>query len=233
MSVSPEPSEPALRSDAEANRQRILGAARDLLAERGVDISLKDIAERAGVGVATVYRRFPTLDDLFNTLFQESLAGLEQNFLDALAAPDAWLGFTDYLERSFAIIAKNRGFWILATRGSSRYRSIAPGKELFWRHVPLLIERAKATGKLRADFSPADILVIQVALSAAIDFATDETLGVARRLFGLILDGIPRQRRAPSPLGRESPSQAQVSRAMDAWLYKNSRPRPVGGSEGS
>jgi AcrR family transcriptional regulator len=225
MAIPAAPTGPALRSDAEANRQRILAAARELLAERGVGIGLKDIALRAGLGVGTVYRRFPSIDDLFDTLFRESLAELGQHYVDALACPDAWLGFTWYLERSFAMIAKNRGFWILATRGSSRYRGVTPGKELFWRHVPTLIDRAKATGKLRADFGAADVLAIQVALSTVLDFSTDETAGVARRLLGLVLDGIPAQRRAPTSLEADAPSDEQISRAMDAWLYQNSRPR--------
>src|SRR6058998_191476 len=60
-----------LRKDAERNRQRILDAARELFAERGLGVTLNDVAHHAGVGVGTVYRRFPDKEVLIDTLFQE------------------------------------------------------------------------------------------------------------------------------------------------------------------
>src|SRR3954449_7210470 len=65
-----------LRADAERNRQRLIDAAREVFAERGLDATLDDIADHAGVGVGTAYRRFPSKDDLIDALFEQELAGI-------------------------------------------------------------------------------------------------------------------------------------------------------------
>src|ERR687893_559304 len=72
MSIRP------LRADAERNRQRILAAASTVFAERGLDVSLDDIAGAAGVGVGTVYRRFPDKDALIDALFEDKIADVER-----------------------------------------------------------------------------------------------------------------------------------------------------------
>ena len=91
-------SERPLRADAERNRQRILDAAADLFAERGLQVSLDEVAERAGVGVGTVYRRFPDREALIDALFQvrvEEFIGIAR---EAAADPDAWAGLTRFIE---------------------------------------------------------------------------------------------------------------------------------------
>src|SRR3954464_6726726 len=76
-----------LRKDAERNRQRILDAARELFAERGLAVTLNDIAHHAGVGVGTVYRRFPDKELLIDTLFQEQLDEWARIYVEGLHDP--------------------------------------------------------------------------------------------------------------------------------------------------
>src|SRR5215218_750793 len=92
-----EPSARALRADAERNRERIVSAARDVFAERGLDAPLEAIARRAGVGQATLYRRFSTRQDLLVAAFGPKLAAYTEAIERALQDLDPWRGFCDYL----------------------------------------------------------------------------------------------------------------------------------------
>src|SRR5262249_42662504 len=88
-----------LRRDAERNRLRILDAARELCAERGLEVTLDDVAHRAGVGVGTVYRRFPDKEQLIDALFEERLVEFSAIGEEALAAEDPLEGLGSFLER--------------------------------------------------------------------------------------------------------------------------------------
>ena len=83
-----EPDARVLRADAERNRERILAAARDVFAERGLDAPLESIARRAGVGQATLYRRFATRQDLLVAAFGPRLAAYTEAIDRALKDPD-------------------------------------------------------------------------------------------------------------------------------------------------
>jgi AcrR family transcriptional regulator len=91
-----------LRRDAERNRQRILAAAGELFAERGLSVTLDDIARHAGVGVGTVYRRFPDKNELIDALFEDRLKALCAAAEAALASDDPWDGLVLFLERGVA-----------------------------------------------------------------------------------------------------------------------------------
>ena len=88
-----------LRADAELNRQRIVEAARAVFAEQGLGASTNEVARRAGVGIATLFRRFPTRDDLVAAVFANRMAAYAKAVEDALAEGDAWKGFCGYIEQ--------------------------------------------------------------------------------------------------------------------------------------
>src|SRR3954452_25583966 len=104
----PVPGRP-LRADAERNRTRLLDAARELFAERGLDVSMDEIAHHAGVGVGTAYRRFGSRDELIGALFEARMEEYVALAEDALREPDAWVALTGFLERSLAMQAADRG----------------------------------------------------------------------------------------------------------------------------
>src|SRR5919108_6174329 len=97
-----------MRADAARNRQRIVQAAQLAFAERGLDVPLEEIARRAGVGIATLYRRFPTRDALIAASFAPLMAAYAEAVDEALQAPDAWTGFARFLERVCAMQAADR-----------------------------------------------------------------------------------------------------------------------------
>ena len=112
-----------LRKDAERNRQRILDAARELFAERGLEPSLNDVAHHAGVGVGTVYRRFASKEELLETLFEESLHELTNLAEIALQQPDSWDALAWYVERMCALTATDRG--LREIRAHHRFEGVA------------------------------------------------------------------------------------------------------------
>src|SRR5205085_12560911 len=98
-----------LRADAADNRGRILEAARGFFAVRGIDAPLDEIARRAGVGNATLYRRFPTRELLVAAVFEARVAEYADAATQALRAPDPWAGFCQFAQRVFAMQAADRG----------------------------------------------------------------------------------------------------------------------------
>src|SRR3954465_10165285 len=100
---------PSLRADAARNRERLLAAARDLFAQRGLDVTLNDIAHHAGVGVGTAYRRFANKEEVIDALFEQRLDQVADVATQALDDPDAWQGLTTFLERSLRMQLDDRG----------------------------------------------------------------------------------------------------------------------------
>src|SRR5580692_1255533 len=98
-----------LRKDAERNRQRILEAAAEVFTERGFEATLDDVARHAGVGVGTVYRRFPDKGSLADALFMERIDALVALAEQAQAEPDAGAALVSFLERSGEMLVSNRG----------------------------------------------------------------------------------------------------------------------------
>src|SRR5216117_1033552 len=105
------PAAPArpLRRDAELNRRRILESAREVFSQRGLQATLDDVAHHAGVGVGTVYRRFPDKEQLIEALFETRLEEIAALAGQALAADDAWEGLVGFLEGTMGLQAADRG----------------------------------------------------------------------------------------------------------------------------
>jgi AcrR family transcriptional regulator len=167
--------DPALRKDAERNRRKLIEAGRVLLAERGAETTLNEIAHRAGVGVGTAYRRFPHKQALFDAIFEQQIDELEQVLRDALRNPDAWAGLVDYLERSLALQAQDLGMAQVLSG-----RRVRPEQHDWERDrlAPLineLIEKAKAQGVVRSDATGTDLVFIQIGLIGIAETARRST----------------------------------------------------------
>jgi AcrR family transcriptional regulator len=203
-----------LRRDAERNRQEILLAAREAFAERGVEVTLDEIAQRAGVGVGTIYRRYANKDELIDELYEDIVAEIATVAEAALAQPDPWKGLVDFLEQSLARQASNRALKDLLPGGSQRGRErVARARE---RVAPLaseIFERAKQSGRLRPDVTEADIATIHMMLGAVIDSTRNTEPDAWRRYFGIVLDGLRTRRNAPTDLTPSAPDQPKVDAA--------------------
>jgi AcrR family transcriptional regulator len=200
MAPTAEPTVRPLRRDAERNRQRILGAAAEVFSERGLDATLDDVARRAGVGVATVYRRFPDKDSLVGELFQDRIRTLVSIAEEACEAEDPWNGLVSYLEYLATTMAGDLGLrqmLLFATYGRDRVTCM---RERMRPVVARLVARAQATGQLRDDFSATDVPMLTIMLATAAEYAAPVQPAAWRRYLALILDGLRPARGAASPL---------------------------------
>ena len=178
------------RVDARRNRARLVTAARELFAARGVDVPTREVARRAGVGVGTLYRHFPERDDLVDAVLEDAFAAFVAMAESALAVPDAWTGFASFLEEALLLHARNRAVReVVETRTHGRERASAMRSRL----RPLLaalVRRAQDEGTLRADFTAEDLPLLFWASDRIIDVAGGVAPEIWRRHLGFVLDGL-------------------------------------------
>lgn len=148
-----------LRVDARENRDRILAAARDLFAERGLDVGMRDVARRAGVGPATLYRRFPTRQALIDEALAAEFDACRTIVEDACADPDAWNGFSDALRRLIVLNVRNRGL-VDALVSTVPPSALAEHRGELLRLLAGVASRAKEEGVLRPDFAADDLILL-------------------------------------------------------------------------
>jgi AcrR family transcriptional regulator len=194
VSSAPAPDRP-LRADAERNRRRLLVAAGELFAARGLSVGLDEIARHAGVGVGTAYRRFPDKAHLIDSLLEERVAGITALAEEALQVEDPWAGFAGFLEAAVELNATNRGVRELMF---GEGHGIERANRVRMRMAPLLgqlVRRAQATGQLRADVELSDIALIQFMVSGLGQLGGPHAPGLWRRYLRIVLDGL----RTPEP----------------------------------
>jgi AcrR family transcriptional regulator len=205
-----------LRRDAERNRHRILEAAADAFAERGLTITMDDIAEHAGVGVGTVYRRFPQNELLIEALFEERVGELVALAERALEQDDPWEALVGFLERAQALQATNRGLKELVLSTTHGRERVACVRERLAPLADALVERAQASGQLRADLDGTDLPVIQVMLGAVVDVTRDVAPETWRRMLAIVVDGL-RAQESHTPLPAPALDGEQIVHAMRSW----------------
>jgi AcrR family transcriptional regulator len=211
MSVQDRP----LRADAERNRTRLLDAARTLFAERGLDVSMDDIADAAGVGVGTAYRRFRSRDEIIDALFDERLERMQARAQAAEEDPDAWHALVEFFTGSLRVQAEDRGFKQLlfsSDEGRAKVRRMRA------QVVPVMdrvIARAKEAGQLREDVDAVDFTVLSFMIGAAVDFTAPVDDTVWERYAALLFDALRPGSHAPLP--RAALDAEQLEAAMQCW----------------
>jgi AcrR family transcriptional regulator len=211
------PTERPLRRDAERNRQRILDAARDVFAERGLGVSMDEIARQAGVGVGTVYRRFPDKEELIDALFLDGLAEIVAIAEEALALDDPWAGLEHFLTGAIEHQCADRGLKELLLSTSHGRARVSQGRDQIAPLVEELVVRAKAAGLLRDDVAATDFALLQMSIGAIIDYARDVNPEIWRRILALTLDGMRPARDGHCTLPVGPLDMEQVECAMRDW----------------
>jgi AcrR family transcriptional regulator len=202
-----------LRADAARNRERILAAAAEVFAERGLDASLDDIAHHAGLGVGTVYRRFPGKEELIEALFEQTVHEVVVLAEKAEAMEDSWVGLAWFLERATEMQSENLGLRdVMLHSGYGRER-VAVARDSIVPVVTRLIERAQRDGHLRKDVVPTDVPVIELMLSAVSMYTSSLAPDLWRRYLAIVLDGLAAQRTDTRTLSAE-PTHAVIEAAM-------------------
>jgi AcrR family transcriptional regulator len=193
-------SERKLRRDAEHNRQRILTAAAEVFTERGLDATLDEVARVAGVGVGTVYRRFPDKESLIEQLFRDRIDEMTEAAEQACAMPDPWAGLVWFLEFTAGKMADDIGLrqiLMFATFGKDK---VCYARDRMRPVIVRLVERAQASGDLRADFEATDTKLLCYMLASAAEYAAHVRPDIWRRYLALMIDGLRPARDGVSPL---------------------------------
>src|SRR5829696_5094108 len=183
-SLAPPAAKP-LRADARRNRARILTAARAVFADHGVHSQIDDVAKRAKVGVGTVYRHFPTKDVLLDAVVRERFEEIAGYAREALEREDAWDGFCELIWRAAELNAADLGFCEVVA--STDCTAIVEDIGLM-HSTGLLIERAKAQGRMRADATEDDVPLMMIGASSVMQ--QSPAPDAWRRYFTLMLDGM-------------------------------------------
>jgi AcrR family transcriptional regulator len=206
-----------LRKDAERNRERILDAARDLFAEQGLGVTLNDVAHHAGVGVGTVYRRFPDKATLIEELFEQRLDQLVGLLEEALEDPDPWQGFTGFITRNLELQMRDRAFREIVTGTPEGAHRVGRIRERMFPLGGRLVERAQEAGGLRADFGPEDFPILILMLTAIVDSARDVEPGLWRRYLEIVVQGLRADPGPPGALTTPALEPDQVSHVLAAF----------------
>ena len=216
VTVAPRP----LRRDAERNRVRILKAAAEVFNERGLEVSLDEVARHAGVGVGTVYRRFPSKEELVEALFMERIDSIAALAEAAGEAADPWSGLVSFMEQVAEMLAGDLGLRQMLMFATYGRDTVSYARS---RNAPLvgrLVERAQAAGQLRDDLKQTDIPFIIFVLTEATKLAREVSPEIWRRYLSLVLDGMRPQRDGVTPL----PVPALLPEEMEKTM-RQSAPR--------
>ncbi|MDT7584160.1 MAG: hypothetical protein QOE32_1710 [Pseudonocardiales bacterium] len=179
-----------LRQDAQRNRQLLVRAATEVFSEQGLDASLIEVARRAGVGNATLYRRFPTRADLHAAVYAEAQETFHQFGRQALLIEDGWTALSSYLERCCEFTATNRAFSDLMMTSAPGTHSPVEGWERAEVTLTALIARAHQAGALHREVTYEDVLVALYSVQLMIPASAGTAPQAWRRQLALTLNGL-------------------------------------------
>lgn len=200
-----------LRADAKLNRDRILAAAAELFAERGLSVPLEEIATRAGVGVATLYRRFPTRADLAAAAFERNMSRYTQAVDRALANPSAWDGFRALIFELCELQANDAGLRDLLTTAFPASSTVEQRTGETVEKLRVLVRRAQAEGRLRPDALAADVVVLLMANAGVLRATGTAAPDAWRRFAALMVDAFGARSETPLPA---APPEQQLRRSV-------------------
>jgi AcrR family transcriptional regulator len=184
---------------------------REVFAEQGLGAPMNEIARRAGVGIATLHRRFPTREDLIAATFAVKMKTYVEAIDDALQDPDPWRGFCGYIDRVCEMQASDRGFTHVLTLTFPTAKAFEADRNRSYQGCIELIARAKETGRLRPDFSPEDLILLLMANAGVISATGESAPGAWRRLVAYMVQAFSADHTEPLP---PAPTPTAMYRAM-------------------
>ncbi len=205
-----------LRSDARDNRDRILDAARAVFAADGLDVPIREIARRAGVGPATLYRHFPTKEILVTEAFADQMRACRAIVDDGLADPDPWHGFCLVIQRICELHARDRGFTAAFMSTFPHAVDFAAIRAYSLRSIARLAGRAKDTGRLRPDFALDDLILVLMANNGIHTAAPATRVAASRRFAALAIQAFQ-----TSPVASPLPPSPRLAPTISTPRHRN------------
>jgi AcrR family transcriptional regulator len=181
----------ALRADAARNRELIIAAAAAVFAERGLEAATAEIAHRAGVGEATLFRRFPTKDDLIDAIIETRMDELAALADAAAEAPDPAAALERFMQDLVKQFSRDQGFFEAAGERCMNDPRFQPQRERGMEAVGRLLKRAQEAGAVRTDLSPSDISFLAGSAMYALEVSKPGLRDdLWKRYLRVILDGM-------------------------------------------
>lgn len=197
--MSTAPSKRAPRRDAQQNRERILEAAEIYFGEHGLDASLHTLADSIGFGIGTLYRHFPSRDDLIGTIYGRQAGRMVEVLERASVIEDGWEAVVGAIDGIVGLLARYPSMRAVAAHMAQidpAHRPGAAGQEL----VLAMVTRAHEEGSIRRDATAADLAHIPTLLESVLRLPEPARGIVLARQRAIILDGIrPQAVTAPLP----------------------------------
>jgi AcrR family transcriptional regulator len=180
----------ALRADAERNRRRILDAAAQAFSESGLDVGVAEIARRAGVGAGTLFRRFPTKEDLIFAIVEERMLELVAAGRTALDEDDPAVALRRFMFAGVEMHVEDQGFYDAVVSRLNKEERLRDLRDQLVSIAAELLERGQAAGAVRDDLEPPDVPLLMCAAATAAAPMHGALPELWRRYVGLILDGL-------------------------------------------
>jgi len=194
-----------LRADAQRNRQRVLDVAQEVFASEGLAVPIDEIARRAGLGVGTLYRHFPTKEALFEAIVIGRMEELVEQARAGAESDDPGAAFFAFVARFVAEGAVKKDFLAALVSQGVDLARIAALKLRLRRAVAVLVERAQDVGAVRTDVGAGDVLTLLMGVMGAAD-QRGAVPAERKRLLQVVLDGlrVPRAARPARRPGRSA-----------------------------
>ncbi|MFJ6744036.1 TetR/AcrR family transcriptional regulator [Streptomyces sp. NPDC091279] len=218
--MSPDTPRP-LRADAERNRRLIMSTAARMFARRGSAVTLNEIAREAGLGVATVYRRFPDLQTLFDALFVERFTVFLGLATAAAERPDAGQALRHYLLEAARWRAEDQALEVILAHADLEAGPVGRLRDELGEQVAGLAGRAVAAGAVREDFAGADVYAFVYMVGAIADRTEEAAPGTWRRYAEALLIGFGLEHAPPTHTSALSDGQLR-----ETWP----KPTPANGN---
>jgi AcrR family transcriptional regulator len=204
-----------LRKDAVRNRQRVIDAARDLFATQGLSATLNEVAHHGGIGVGTVYRRFPTKEELFEAIFEDAIDELAAVADTALEFDNSWQGFAWFVEQMCQQTATDRGLREILYSEVGCCNRVDAARVRLVPRLAKLVERAQKDGYLRPGISESDMPILGLLAGTLSEFAGHVDADLWRRYMTIFLDGL-RARDGQGALPVEALDEDQTAIVMNS-----------------
>jgi AcrR family transcriptional regulator len=201
-----------LRADAARNRRQIIRAARELYSRRGLDAPLDEIARLAQVGNATLYRHFPSRCALAAAVFADTLGRVIDAASRALDDPDPWHAFAGHVRFLAQLQATDRGLADLLITEVTGAPDLEQLRSRALQDFTRIADRARASGALRADFTPEDLVLLLMANAGLVERTTGAAPTAWQRFIDLALDGLHTP--VATPATTAAPDRAALQQAM-------------------
>ncbi|MBN8869673.1 MAG: TetR/AcrR family transcriptional regulator [Solirubrobacterales bacterium] len=189
-----------LRADARRNRERILDAAAVVFARDGLEASLDAVAAEAGVGVGTVYRRFPEREMLVTELFTAKIDSFVELAEECAAMEDPWQGLVRFLSEASRRQGEDLAFREIVLGPGATSEMMDMPRQRLAPIVGRMIEGAKANGDLREDFDVLDVPLVEIMLARLNDLTGRVSADLWRRMLTVVIDGLRRDRDQATPM---------------------------------